>query len=666
MSFTELIELEGGPEALEELGDEPVPRPPPPTSSHSRSGRAQASSYRDAEEDDDEDKPEQEEDEREQQETDSTSRRSRRGASRPQDPPERELRRRRIASLALTRKAAAERSPTLEISEDELASPVKAGPATRRTRSKPLKQAAMLPYKGQSHSGPSYDSEDDLVVSDLQPPPRQSRKRRASQQPRGSARGKRRQVDGSDYEDDESATRKSSRVKRRGMYTEPDINDDFYLEADATPQPTRTRVVHSKEIFPFIEPKTSFGRKHTQLCETCGTSGPSRARGNLVYCQGCSSSFHIECMGNRTTRLHLVTKTADDDFVMQCKRCTNLARKKDPTAPDTAACQVCHEQGEACTPFSTSSLKKKDSAETTPDADVDPDLLYNPSLVLFRCLHCKRAWHTSHLDDDEADTRAFRCGECATHTLKIQTIRAWRPTGGAPTDPAPTHLDITDYDEDSREYLIKFHGTSYFRAEWLPGAWVWGVNIHMRGHFVKKNPLLAWTTEQAVPESMFRIETVYDVRYTSFVPTGRERDVDVARIGEVCEAFVKWQGGEGGEAEWEVPPAEPKGLRRRRAKRIFDLDAGEDADGEKNEEDGEKEEEEEEEAEAESTEVGRWEDWRKAYEDFVAGHYVHLPKNTTKRREMVRGKNFKTFEKKEQPSYIVGGKLMKYQMDGMK
>ncbi|KAI5853165.1 P-loop containing nucleoside triphosphate hydrolase protein [Morchella snyderi] len=526
-----------------------------------------------------------------------------------------------------TSAAAAERSPTPEVSEDELASPVKPGPATRRTRSKPLKRPAMLPYKGQSHAaGPAYDSEDDLIVSDLQSPPsRQTRKRRAARLPHGSARGKRRQLEGSDYEDESgSARRKSGRVTKRGMYTEPDMDDDdyFHLEADAAPpQQGRPRILHSKEIFPFIEPKTIFGRKHTQLCETCGTSGPSHARGNLVYCQGCSSAFHIECMGNRTGRAHLVTKTADDDFVMQCKRCINLPRKKDPTAPDTAACQVCREQGAACTPFSSTSAKKKDSAEATPDVAVDVDLLYNPALVLFRCLHCKRAWHTEHTDDD-ADPRTFTCGDCAAHTLKIQTIRAWRPTGAPPPHTPAAHLDIADYTEDSREYLIKFHGASYFCAEWLPGAWVWGVAQQMRSHFVKKNPLLAWTTELAVPESMFRIDIVYQVRYTSIVPTGRERDVDIARVDEVSEALVKWQGCADGDVVWEEEVVE-------------------------------------------TNEAGRWEDWRKAYEDFVTGHYVHLPKNTAKRREMVRGKSFKTFEKKEQPAFVVGGKLMKYQMDGM-
>lgn len=184
----------------------------------------------------------------------------------------------------------------------------------------------------------------------------------------------------------------------------------------------------------------------------------------------------------------------------------------------------------------------------------------------------------------------------------------------------PESLAISDFNEDDREYLVKFTEQSYFRAAWLPAAWVWGVHMAMRQNFVKKGPMLAFTTEQAVEESYLRVEIVFDAHYSSIVPMGEEVEVDLARIGEVTEALVKWQGLGYEDANWEVMPEE-----------------------------GDE----------------RYKEWKAAYEDWVHGRYVKLPRAPGKKRDVVRGRGFEKLEKKTQPPYVKGGELMKYQMEGL-
>ena len=62
----------------------------------------------------------------------------------------------------------------------------------------------------------------------------------------------------------------------------------------------------------------------------------------------------------------------------------------------------------------------------------------------------------------------------------------------------------------------------------------------------------------------------------------------------------------------------------------------------------------------------RWQAFEDAYNDYIHGFYVHLPKGVLKKAEKARSQNFDSLEKKHQPKYIIGGTLMDYQKDGMK
>lgn len=661
VSFERLLSLEGGPEALEGIGSDGE-RASTKVSTRA-STRARTSTnpnryattiYSSNDEDQNEEPMEDGEAEEEEEEgiLDAET-----ITINPTFVPDRELRRRRVANLAQNRKAqlqesSVSRSPSLSSDEISLS---KSRPQ-RRTRSQPLKAANMLPYRRQVSKSVLYNSDDDLVVSDLI----QYRKKKSNLQSRHVTRtiGRKRKYtsnDDSDFLEDEEKTRKSGRTtSKRNLYTEPGLDDDDFMDVDSmlNVKPTRPRVVHAKEIFPSLDEEGPFVQRHSEFCDTCGDIGDSRTRGCLVYCQGCTYSYHVECIGARSTREHLITKVADDDFVLQCKRCIGRPRRKDPHAPHTGRCVDCHTEGGSCSPFRSLLPPKKPksavasdiSAPATPEIEVLRELLYNTENLLFRCATCRRAWHFEHLPSRSADSRSkasssvvekrlaeyagdWKCDECVSHPAKIHVIRAWRPSDPTVREKeTPEALDIDDFNEDEREYLIKFADTSYFRAEWLPAAWVWGAHLQMRVGFIKKGPMLAFTAEQAIPESYLRVEIVFNVHYSSIVPTGEDMEVDLRRISEVTEALIKYQGLTYEDIVWEVPPQE----------------------------------------DGDETEQKRYKDWKMAYENHVHGSYVHLPRGSLKKQAAARGKNFASkLEKKEQPAYIKGGTLMKYQMEGM-
>lgn len=535
---------------------------------------------------------------------------------------QRELRKQKFTLLSNQRKA----EQAAEASEDELHASEGTRRSTRSMRSGGPGKFQML-----------QDSDDDLVISDLVDS-KHSRKHRASRSKRSRGRYT---SDSEAWSDDDANKRRSGRTKKQKInYEEPGMDDEMAVSNVLTT--VKPRVRHSKEIFPVLESDDEFVRVHNQVCATC-QDGSNRFRGRLVHCQGCSMSYHKDCIGPRSAhREHLVTKISDENFVLQCRRCVGRPRQKDKLAPATDRCTECYSQGRSCEPFKSLKHKKAelslDERSVTPPTDVAENRLYNAKNILFRCAHCFRAWHYHHLPERnsfptsgslweqrvEQYTEDFTCKVCTQNTLGIQNLVAWRPT-----DPKSRkkgdEIALNDFNEDEREYLVRFKEQSYFHVKWLPGPWVWGTHQQMRTAFGKKNSPAEMTTRDAIPEDWLRIEICFDVEYDSFVPSGKDVEVDLARIREVTRALVKYRGLTYEDVLWEEPPKE--------------------------------------------SDKERWEEWRTAYDDWVHGQYVHLARGTIKRAAKARSTRFEELERKEQPKYIKGpkgGSLMDYQKEGMK
>lgn len=439
-----------------------------------------------------------------------------------------------------------------------------------------------------------------------------------------------------------SGVRQSDRSTRATGNMEEAGIDDVY-RSDSEPRPAAPKMTQVREVFPTLPRSDLFRARHAEGCEVC-YSGPNVAP--LIYCQGCSLAYHKNCIGNRSTREHLVTKVGHEQFVLQCRRCINIYQKKDATAPDLARCQDCTLGGVSCKPFrhraSTQQEMKarEENGGQDPVVDVSPGLVNNANNVLFRCTKCSRAWHYHHLpplsqyamdvnrDEEElADERfreysdKFMCKECQdTDSLKVGSLIAWRPSDVETYRPGAACHTIS---EDDKQYLIKWEKQSYFRAAWFSGAWTWGVTASaMRKAFYKREDGPKMRTEDAVPEEYLRIDIVLSIKYTSYVDV-RSEEIDKARIKEVDTALIKYKGLGYEDAVWEKVPTP---------------------------EDGD-----------------RWLDFVTAYNDWVAGRYIRYPKQgpLKARLEKVRNSPFAKLEKEKQPDNLVGGELMKYQIEGL-
>lgn len=527
----------------------------------------------------------------------------------------------------------------IEIDSDEVR------PQTRgRTSGRLTRSSAFNGNKQQVLSSESEQSSDDdmpFLQSDILP--RRRNRRRSTRVTRANT-----ERNGIRYEEVRPRpTRHSERTTRHQNTMQEVLENDVYRSESDTARPTvAPKAMGAREAFQALPHSNPFSQRHVQQCDTCGQG--AGFQGKLIHCQGCSLSYHKTCLGHRNSREHLVTKVGDENFVLQCRRCVNFARRKESIAPDQGMCQSCREIGLACHPFREKKTPLQEEREREENDGIDPvvqideTLINNSRNVLFRCMHCWRGFHFHHLqtksdaiditeDEDSVADRRFReysrdwkCKECHSMPAKVSGLVAWRP---ADLDAYITGTSLQDYNEDDKEYLVRWEALSYFQARWMPGAWVWGITASaMRRAYAKQNggsnfPIMR--TEDAIPEDILRIDIVLDVRFTSYVGT-RVEEVDRARIRDVKEALLKFKGLGYEDAVWEAVP--------------------------------------------EPTDGDRWLDYVTAYDDWVKGRYVKVPKAgpLKVRLEKVRAGDFaETCEKKTQPGTLTGGELMQYQLEGI-
>jgi chromodomain-helicase-DNA-binding protein 4 len=500
------------------------------------------------------------------------------------------------------------------------------------TRRSSRQQAPAKTFEYDSEGEAEDDDEDvssnsDILRSDVLPGRKRKGRSLHSSKPEKLQRSGIRQSDRS--------TRATNNMEEMGM------NDVF--RSDSEPKTTAPKLTQVREIFPTLPRNNIFRSRHAGGCEVC-YSGPGVAP--LIYCQGCSLAYHKNCIGTRSSREHLVTKVGNENFVMQCKRCINFYQKKDSTAPDLSRCQDCSQQGVSCKPFrhrKTTQMEMKareDNGGEDPIIDVPSELINNARNVLFRCTKCSRAWHYHHLpplsqyamdisrdETETADERfreystKFMCKECEdTSTKKVGGLIAWRPSDVETYHPGAS-CDMVK--EDDKQYLVKWENQSYFQAAWFSGAWTWGVTVPaMRKAFYKREDGPKMRTEDAIPEEYLRIDIVLNIKYTSFVDV-RNEEIDKARIKEVDKALIKYKGLGYEDSVWEKVPTP---------------------------EDGD-----------------RWLDFVTAYNDWVAGRYVKYPKQGPLKARVEKARNlpFTKLEKEKQPDNLIGGELMKYQIEGL-
>ena len=435
---------------------------------------------------------------------------------------------------------------------------------------------------------------------------------------------------------------------------DPTNYDDeaLYLEDDRAP--AQPKVINVKEVFQAIEGRSPFRDAHMQICNSC--SQPARApnKGIMIYCQGCSLSFHKQCIGLRKTRDHVVTKVAPESFVLQCRFCVNHAKNKDPSGPSLDKCSVCRNAGASCAPFSQKKPAKEEERIRKQNDGVDPitpvnmKLVDNADNVLFRCTECHRGYHYEHLpppapdwvDEEGADVREERlaeylidgkCRDCLDMTAKIEALVAWRPAtkdGVTKIDKGTTDVsyNYNDVAEDDKEYLVKWEEASYDHCEWRPGPWVVGVcHSRMRQSFFKKNGEAGvppvFNKKDAFPEEYLYSDIIFMVRYKPNIKA-HSKEEGLAYINDIEQVMVKFQGLSYDATVWDEPPPRDSGK--------------------------------------------RWSTFVSAYDEYLNGKHFKTDSQSAMRQRVKDFQASKKFEViSEQPAVLRRGKLMPYQMEGV-
>ncbi|KAK4104247.1 hypothetical protein N658DRAFT_248465 [Parathielavia hyrcaniae] len=454
--------------------------------------------------------------------------------------------------------------------------------------------------------------------------------------------------------------------------TDKYVEDEDIIEYEEERAPAAPKAVGIREVF---QPASyEFKEVHRTACASCGY-GDDKNKGALIPCQGCSNSYHKLCLGIRSVRDHRVTKVAADSFVVQCRFCIGTYKLKDVRAPSHDVCQGCHSKNPSCVPFSERKTAKQEEVLRNENGGVDPitpvdaKLVNNPDNVMFRCNRCHRAWHYEHLPhpnnsrdpalDDPLHLHKHRreeyqitwtCKTCQdTEEEKLDKVVAWRTL-----DPKAYTKGkwITDFDEDSLEYLLKWQHKSYNHCVWVPGAWFFGVaTAGMRQSFIKRtfgetsdegidgerqhaDNLLRWTDDEAIHSSWITPDIILDVHQAPRSSLDEKRyraksikdkfEDDLSRIYHVIRIYVKYEGLGYDDAVWDTPPSPDAGP-------IYDAFCA-------------------------------------AFHEYLNGKHLR-PEPYIKMKERIeefRQRDLATgIEVKEQPKGLCRGKLMEYQLEGL-
>ncbi|KAI2625618.1 PHD/FYVE-zinc-finger like domain-containing protein [Hypoxylon sp. NC1633] len=534
---------------------------------------------------------------------------------------------------------------------NQLIGPV--APTTGRTTRSKTKKSALHGQDSQE------DSEDELAqdpnsdrdsewVNDFPEPIRSDIRGAAGASSRKRKKAKRQSTSSRDVgrnsDIEFEPTRKSKRAKKASKsMRDPDIDDEY--EAFEDNDPVAPRYVAIKEVFQEHPQESEFRACHSNVCDSC-RSKTDKNKGVLIFCQGCSYSYHKQCIGVRSQREHRVTKVSPDEFVLQCKYCIGSHKKKDIRTPDYQMCQGCNRRGSSCAEFSQKRTPKQEEQSRIDNGGEDPvtrvnaRLLNNPGKVLFRCSACRRAHHfrclpstTTKSDpaDDNWEERleecylsGWKCRDCQQSMHKIDGLVAWRPANRDKYKKGSTDLE---WGPDEIEYLVKWDGRSHLHDTWMPGAWVYGIAAApTRTSFHKRedNQFPKMDTKSAIQEEWLLADVFLQVRYRRG-SSASSRAEDLARISDITSVYVKFQGLGYEDSVWdEPPPRDSKTL---------------------------------------------WKAFRAAYDEYINGKYFSSARDQRMRERISHYQSLdfqKECELQSQPASLKAGhELMPYQMEGV-
>ncbi|KAK9696189.1 hypothetical protein K7432_012605 [Basidiobolus ranarum] len=255
---------------------------------------------------------------------------------------------------------------------------------------------------------------------------------------------------------------------------------------------------------------------------------------------------------------------------------------------------------------------------------IEPDSKSNFLLPCHRCSYVAHkqcyveAFDESYEDgfnteivDNETSSRRkrritiWKCHDCQVWPKDVEKILTFRYL-----DEEKEHNLIEDWENESGTdilYLVKFKTLSYHHVEWVTSRWLFDVSPALLRAFIKKNP------ESQPPEKVIRkewtlVDRLLDVRFKDKVSIGHATPDDVDAM------FAKWQNLPYDEATWDDPPK-----------------AGSE----------------------------EYDHYAQAFRKFIKKCQVKVPSRHSQKS------TGKFIELKKQPSYLKGGELMPFQLEGV-
>ncbi|KAG5513432.1 hypothetical protein PMAC_001496 [Pneumocystis sp. 'macacae'] len=376
-------------------------------------------------------------------------------------------------------------------------------------------------------------------------------------------------------------------------------------------------------FFPVFKDFMDF---HKPYCEKC------RGNKDLIPCQGCSITYHQDCMGSKASRIVVLTLVTDKEYVFQCSYCAELKK----SLKLRNRCYVCGKIGENCLKLLNISQKGSTYNDIFEFKGKDREFLLNNSKeLLWRCNRCYRACHFYHLPKKFYENEEFKtfhinnytqdwtCNECIKYPYYIDKVLGWRISSA--TDSININIDQKDpdYSDWYREYLVKFRTQSYLRVTWVSGLWLSGIS-KIKNYFDLQENISIQTIEDVVPEDYCTIDIIFDVVYNNgqsrIQRIFKSKEEEIEAINTVNQVLCKWKGLEYTDVTWEKVP---------------------------------------------QYNSSRWDAFKNAYLEFVESQYIHSHNRNIKLSKIMKNVPFADLEIKNQPKYIQGGKLMEYQKEGL-
>ncbi|KAF9115239.1 hypothetical protein BGX27_008473 [Mortierella sp. AM989] len=473
-------------------------------------------------------------------------------------------------------------------------------------------------------------------------------------------------------------------------------------KAPLAPKPKKALVATSTE--------SSFVQAHHPFCTRCGQRGEITKRkskkksddeeddeplGSLLLCECCSAGYHRLCLRKTYTDSLIGTGFRCESCIKnkgaECLECHEWVGRVPPAvaskAPDAAepsSSTIVPENkpnGEGISSDATTESKElrqedssapdsdiskemeieKDTAATSPSSKTEDSMepAREADTILFRCFRCTYTAHDKCLKpppsmEKGADRtqivkhyrKDWKCHQCLEWDRELDQILAFRDVPirknaslTQDDDTEMTPADSTKSEESvqaessskdgsafpqppntTRELLIKWKNMSYRKVTWVPSYWVSQVVSSVKiKSFWKKTQGPAEISDVVMPQ-WTQVEKVLDVAFDADYD-GTEDDMDA--LDHIQSVFVKWKGLEYDQATWDDPdePDSPD-----------------------------------------------YASFKQSFKDWVAAQKIEIPARAKKGRSGLqpRPSNTLPFEElKEQPSYISGGTLKDYQMDGL-